>query len=305
VAPRLNGDLAESSVATVGMQIRVARLQRELSLRTLARRIGVSPATLSQLENGRTRLSVDRLTEIAEALDTTAHAVLATPVARQGQPDAADNRLPTHPEHVLAPSSATDTWRTFRPLTFDAVLDAALQEFLITGYHGSSVRDIARRCGLSVSGLYHYYTSKQEMLATILDLTMTDLLWRSRAARTQGQTPVQRFALLIECLALFHTHRRELGFVGASEMRSLEPQNRRRIAEMRTTQQRMVDEEVDAGVSQGQFDNRRPREAARAVVTMCTALAQWYRTDGPLTPEEIATQYVQFALDLVRHRASS
>ncbi|MQA16024.1 MAG: TetR family transcriptional regulator [Pseudonocardiaceae bacterium] len=291
--------------AAVGVRVRAARMQQGVSLRALARSLGVSPATMSQLENGRTRLTVVRLSEIAAALGTTVQDVLDSPVDRGHATDRPRMRAATRRDGETAASPTSQEahmWRIYPPLTFDVVLDAALQEFLATGYHGSSVRDIARGCGMSVSGLYHHYASKQEMLARILDLTMTDLLWRSRAARAQGRNPVERFSLLIECLALFHTRRRELGFVGASEMRSLERRNRRRIAEMRTTQQRMVDEEVDAGVTQGRFGNRRPHDAARAVVTMCTALPQWFRIDGPLTPEEIAAQYVEFALDLLRHR---
>lgn len=291
-------DLSGTPITAVGPRIRAARRQQGLSLRVLARRIGVSPATLSQLENGRTGLSVVRLTEIAEALGTTAQAVLDPADHGRAVSTAGQDRRPLRGPAEIPAARA---WRAFAPLTFDTVLDAALQEFLIAGYHGSSVRDIARRCGLSVSGIYHHYASKQEMLARILDLTMTDLLWRSRAARAEGRDPVERFSLIIECLALFHTRRRELGFVGASEMRSLEPHNRQRIAEMRTTQQRMVDEEVEAAVALGLFASPRPHEAARAVVTMCTALPQWFRIDGPLTPEEIAAHYVEFALDVVRH----
>jgi AcrR family transcriptional regulator len=59
---------------------------------------------------------------------------------------------------------------------------SALDEFLEIGYHGATVRGIAARCGLSVSGIYHYYTSKQQMLVTILDLAMAELLMRARAA---------------------------------------------------------------------------------------------------------------------------
>ncbi|MBC6459885.1 TetR/AcrR family transcriptional regulator, partial [Actinomadura sp. HBU206391] len=179
------------------------------------------------------------------------------------------------------------------------VLPAALAEFLEFGYHGATVRGIAGRCSLSVSGIYHYCPSNQLMLLTLLDLTMTDLLARARAARDEGRGPVERFGLLIEHLALFHTHRSALGFVGSSEMRSLEPGNRRRIAEMRTAQQRMVDHEVESAVAAGRFRNRHPHEAARAVVTMCTALPNWYRAEGPLTPEQIAAQYVEFALELM------
>ncbi len=35
---------------------------------------------------------------------------------------------------------------------------------------------------------------------------------------------------------------------------------------------------------------------------MTTALPQWFRADGPTSAEQVAAQYVRFALDLVRHR---
>ena len=40
-----------------------------MTLRELARRIGVSAATVSQLERGHTGMSVGRLMQIADALD--------------------------------------------------------------------------------------------------------------------------------------------------------------------------------------------------------------------------------------------
>jgi hypothetical protein len=43
---------------------------------------------------------------------------------------------------------------------------------------------------------------------------MADLMHRAQAARADGHDSVERFSLLIENLGLFHTHRRELGFVG-------------------------------------------------------------------------------------------
>jgi AcrR family transcriptional regulator len=212
-----------------------------------------------------------------------------------------------HRVAVTVPTPA-DNWRVFPPLLVGPVLGAALDVFVEMGYHGASVRDIARRAGLSVPGIYHHYATKQEMLTTILDLRMEDLLWRSRAAQDEGGgDPVRRFELLIECLVLYHTYRRDLAFMGASEMRNLDPGNRRRLVALRGEQQRMVDEAVDEAVASGRFTTPYPRDAARAVVTMCTALPQWYRPDGPLTPEQIAERYVHLALATVqarrRHRA--
>jgi AcrR family transcriptional regulator len=193
-------------------------------------------------------------------------------------------------------------WRAYKPLGLGPVLSAAVEAFVEVGYHGAAIRDIARRSGLSVPGLYHHYQSKQALLAAILDVTMEDLLWRSYAAGEEGgRDCVARFALLVECLTLYHTYRRDLAFIGASEMRSLTEENRARIRELRVEQQRMVDAEVEQAITDRRFTTLHPHEASRAVVTMCTAIPQWYRPNGPLTPEHIAERYVEFALRLMGH----
>ncbi|MGW2523488.1 TetR family transcriptional regulator [Streptomyces sp. NPDC001617] len=280
-----------------GVRVRMARQARGVSLRGLAGLIGVSPATLSQIENGHTGLSVVRLRQVADALNTTVDQIL------HGVEDAGATRASATPlasDASVGRSAAA--WRAYGPLGFDPVLSAALAEFIEVGYHAATVRDIAARAGLSVSGMYHYHVSKQQMLVTILDHTMSDLSLRARAARREGRDPVERFSALVENLALFHTHRRELGFVGASEMRSLEPAERDRIAERRTAQQRLIDHEVEQAVRAGRFRSDHPHEAARAVVTMCTALPTWWRPGGPYGPAQIAEQYVRFALDLMTPR---
>ena len=273
-----------------GAQVRSVRTARGVSLRTLARMIEVSPATLSQIEQGKTRLSVPRLGRIADALDVSVAQILDTVAG--GTDDG--------PERAPRPTpAASSAWRVFEPLDFDPVLRAALDEFVHIGYHGATVRSIAARAGLSVPGIYHHYDSKQQMLMAIERYTMADLLARAEAARAEGRDPVERFSLLVELLALYHTHRAELGFVGAAEKRSLDPGNAKVIARQRTRQQRMVDREVTDAVRAGQFRADKPHERARAIVTMCTALPTWWRPDGVYSPEQIAGQYVTFALDLM------
>ena len=270
----------------LGERLRAARLARGVSLRRLAGQLDVSPATLSAVETGGTSLSAVRLARLADLLEVPVSTLL--PRAAVASP-----RTPL----------ATTGWRAFDPLPIEPSLVGALAAFLELGYAGSTMRDIGERAGLSVAGLYHHHASKQELLVCLLDLTMGDLLARSAAAQAQGRDCVERFSLLVECLALFHTHRRDLGFIGASEMRSLAPQARAQVTQARREQQRMVDEQVLLGCAEGRFATPRPYEAARAVVTMCTALPQWFSAAGPATPEQVATQYVGFALDLVRYDA--
>lgn len=285
----------------IGQAIREVRSAGGVSLRELARRIGVSAATVSAIETGKTQVSITRLGAIARALQTTV-AELIDRDADHGWAArvAAGAARPPYPVTQPCPEMGKNAdWRRFAPLRIDPVLTAAIATFVETGYHGATVRSIAHRAGMSVPGVYHHYRSKQELLVTILDLAMAELLWRVPAARDEGATAMERVGLIVEALALFHTHRRELAFIGASEMRSLDPANRRRIAGLRNDLQRILDHEIDEGVREGSLATAHPRDGARAIATMCTSLPQWFRAAGPTTPEQIASEYAQFALDLL------
>lgn len=55
----------------VGQRIKSLRQLKKMTLRELAQRVGISISFLSDIENGRSNPSLERLMEIAEALDTT------------------------------------------------------------------------------------------------------------------------------------------------------------------------------------------------------------------------------------------
>ncbi|EGD54108.1 helix-turn-helix domain-containing protein [Gordonia neofelifaecis] len=275
----------------LGRRIRAARTARGRTLREIAAAIGVSTATLSLIENGRTGLRVARLAEIADALGLEITDLLTdeTPTPKP------------HPRPVAVGILPEDgDWRRYDPLVLDPVLAAALDEIVEVGYHGATIRSIARRCGSTASALYVRFDGKQQILMTLQELAVAAATDRGAMARADGRTPVERFRFLVEHLALLHTYRRDLAFIGTSELRSLEPENRRRIAGRRTDLQHMVDDEVAAAVRDGVFRPDHPHEASRAVVTMCTAISGWWRPGGQLSPEQVAQLYVGFALDLMR-----
>ncbi|MGW5385318.1 TetR family transcriptional regulator [Nocardia sp. NPDC003963] len=263
----------------LGRRLRAARRRSGLTIRAVIPEIGVSVGTWSAIENGLARISDDRLAIAAQLFGTDSETLRAAPPAEPG----------TEPQ-----------WRDFPPLRLAPPIAGALNAFVELGYHGSSIRDIADRAGLSVAGVYHHWPTKQHLLVALLDLTMDDLQQRCRAARVEGDGPVERLERLVECLALFHTHRRELGFIGASEMRSLDEPHRTRIVAARRDVQRMIEDEVVEGCRRGAMRTPLPREAARAVATLCTALPQWWSPTGGLSPDAIARQYIDFALDIVR-----
>jgi AcrR family transcriptional regulator len=164
------------------------------------------------------------------------------------------------------------------------------------GYHGTSIRMIAQRAGLSVPGIYHHFDSKHELLVELTSRAMAELWERSRAAVAEaGESVPRQFDRLTECLVLFHAYRRELAVIAMSEIRSLEGEARTQHIAARDQQQRLMDDIVGAGAAAGEFTTPHPREASRAIITMCTSMANWYHPHGPMTPTDLATKYCAVA----------
>ncbi|NDK89992.1 TetR family transcriptional regulator [Gordonia desulfuricans] len=279
---------------TAGDRIRAARLSTGISLREFARRLGLSPATLSAMENGQTGITVDRFETIAGELGIEPSALF----------DGTHATAPTRPDPApaLPPTASTGgRWRVYEgPEVTDPVLAAALRCIVERGYHGCTIRDIAAAAGMSVSALYHHYPSKQAMLVTLFDHTMDELLDRVTAARADGSDdPAQELALMVESLALYHCCRPGLAFCGHAEMRGLAEPDHRRVADRRVALQRQFDAVVEHGCTSRRFATPRPREAARAVVGLCMSVSEWFDPAGPDTPHEVAALYTDYALGLV------
>src|SRR2546422_874669 len=62
-----------------------------------------------------------------------------------------------------------------RAAAAERILRAAIALFRVRGYHGSSMRTLARGLRMEAASLYYHFGSKQEILFAILDRTLDDL----------------------------------------------------------------------------------------------------------------------------------
>ncbi|HEV8162890.1 MAG TPA: helix-turn-helix transcriptional regulator, partial [Actinomycetota bacterium] len=76
-----HGAREEPAAATpaldLGARLRAERLRQGISLREMARRVGVSASALSQIETGKAQPSVSKLFDIVNLLDTSLDGLLA------------------------------------------------------------------------------------------------------------------------------------------------------------------------------------------------------------------------------------
>lgn len=182
----------------------------------------------------------------------------------------------------------------------DVILDAAVENFQRFGYHGTSMRDIARDADITVASIYHHFPSKQRILQDIMIRVLSDVISLTRSALMRaGSSPTEQLEAVMRAWILFHTSRRSEAMIGASEIRSLDETGHRLVVALRDEQERMFRDVVDRGVTEGVFTTPYPREAVRAVINMGYSVASWYRPGGGLTPEEMATRYAVLALGTV------
>jgi AcrR family transcriptional regulator len=182
----------------------------------------------------------------------------------------------------------------------EAILSAAIAVMAEHGYHGTSVRDIAERAELSPAAIYYHFTSKQDVLATIMERGIERLLMRTRTALAEaGEAPEDRLCAIVEVQVLFHLESQGATLLGTSELRALDEPLRSKHKAKRLKQQRLFDQVVEEGVAQGAFTTTLPREAARAIVVMCTGVASWFSPRGKLSRDQIVRRYQRLALDMV------
>jgi AcrR family transcriptional regulator len=179
------------------------------------------------------------------------------------------------------------------------VLQAGLAAFSTKGFNGASMRDIANEAGTSLSNLYNYFPSKTFLLAQLLLDTGTDLYDRLEAAVAGAEPqPAAQLAAAVTGYIGFIVDRPQASIVGISEIRYLEGPSRTEVTEVRDRTEQLFRRILAAGTAAGTFSTPYPADAARAIVTMCSAVSNWYRPDGRLGQEELAQRYVEFSLGI-------
>lgn len=202
------------------------------------------------------------------------------------------------PRTATEPKPVTSDWRQSVVVDLPPILSAAMQAFSEQGFHGTSVRDIARRVGVTVPSLYYHHANKEAILVDLLNQSLDHVARVCEAALDEaGDAPHQRFFAMIEGLIRVVVHGGPMAMMHY-ELRALtEPERAVYVARRREFEIQLT-EAIEQAAEAHLFDVSHPREASRAVLGMVQAIPVWFRPEGgELTPEEVAEHY----LDLVAH----
>jgi TetR/AcrR family transcriptional regulator, cholesterol catabolism regulator len=166
----------------------------------------------------------------------------------------------------------------------ESILRTAARIFAEKGYHQASIRDIARETGVSLSGLYYYFDSKEELLFLIQDHAFGTLLANVERLLEGVDDPLRRLRILME------THLRY--FISAkAEMKVLSHEAEALTGEFRRTVNRKKRRLSDLAAEilaelrpGGEVD---ARVATFAMFGMMNWLYNWHRPDEDVPVDKI------------------
>jgi AcrR family transcriptional regulator len=113
------------------------------------------------------------------------------------------------------------------------IVEGACKIFFEKGYHPTTIRDIAKACGMSMGQLYHYIHSKDDVLYLIhkhMHQVWYDYLKRSNLE--QIEDPVQKFTEALKQILQFQMENKKLIQFVYSESKYLDKKHVKVVLEM-------------------------------------------------------------------------
>lgn len=192
-----------------------------------------------------------------------------------------------------------------RELVREELLDIAARMFDEHGFDRVSMAMIAREVGLGRSAIYHYFASKDDILATIVESEALAPVGRiQQLASEPGLGPAERLRAVVHDGVV---RRLSFGsrFVRLARLEAQIPEHLRKDYDL--SRRAIYDEHVrliEEGIASGDFRPVDAHIAAFGVIGMANWTTRWYRPDGRLTAEQVAEAIADMALTSVQGPAT-
>ncbi|WP_020520754.1 TetR/AcrR family transcriptional regulator [Catelliglobosispora koreensis] len=179
------------------------------------------------------------------------------------------------------------------------VLAAAEELFAEQGYDATSVQQVVDRAGVTKGAMYHYFSSKEDLLFDLYHELFVEQLAGLDRIVAQQTDPVTTIREIIDDLVITTAARtRAVTIFGREGSRFL---GKERFLTLQTEWRRYQDtvRKVirDAQLS-GEFTSAAsPEVISWAIFGFTNDLHTWYRPDGPKPPAVIAKELTDFVLN--------
>ncbi len=180
------------------------------------------------------------------------------------------------------------------------ILRHSAQIFAEHGFEGTSIRDISRATGVSLSGLYYYFESKQKLLYLIQNTSFTIIVERLQSRLKQVHEPEARLRTLVQNhIEYFLSHPNEMKVLSHDE-EALEPPYREEVAAIKRRYYALAREIFDGLDADAQAREFNPRVAVLSLFGMMNWVYKWHNPKVDPSAVELTDTIVGIFLHGVR-----
>lgn len=188
--------------------------------------------------------------------------------------------------------------------TYGRILHSALERFDDRGFGGTGIRDIATAAGLKTSALYHYMSTKEDLLFDMIQRGLTASLAACNEVVAGDEDPCRRLAALSTSAAIIHAEYRRTYRIIDNEFHFIRGETLARTLALRDEIDGIWQGTIEAGLAAAVFSVDDPHLARLSLLSMVRGVAQWYSPRGSQPQTVLATRLARMSLDLVRVEAS-
>ena len=177
-----------------------------------------------------------------------------------------------------------------------SILDKAAELFARSGFLGASVSEIAKACDVSKSLLYHYYDSKEDILYGVMTSHIDMLAEEAAEACAKNGDPEERLRDLLHRFMRHYANAAARQKVLLNDLSHL-PSKRRNVIVLK--QRKIVDSvqmllvEINPLLAN---NSNEARVRTMLLFGMINWTSNWYDSNGPITPSELADLALTLAI---------
>jgi AcrR family transcriptional regulator len=183
----------------------------------------------------------------------------------------------------------------------EIIIKAAGRLFRKRGYEGTSVRDIADAVGLQSGSLFFHFSSKEEILVSLLEGGLRRAVTILDNHLAEATSPREKLsAILHGHLEAILEEERDAFYVVLRDWRTLSSPSRRKVIALRDEYENHITCALDELAMTGLIPGN-TRLFRLFLLGALNWTVQWYRPDGGLTINQLADGFLELMLPQRAH----
>jgi AcrR family transcriptional regulator len=207
------------------------------------------------------------------------------------------------------PNRPHEPWKAFQvrqrslDTKRDAVLQTAAHLFLEHGYRRTSMSELGTRLNITKPALYYYFHNKEEILVECYRAgiaAIEGLLDKAAVSQGNGLNKVKAYIEAYAKAIVTHDFGRCVAMLDDAE---LSPKSRREVRALKRRIDVSIRGYVEEGITDGSVVQCNAKLASFALAGAVNWIGTWYRPEGDLSPDEIASEFANLLTQGLRRSA--